>query len=70
MNDSHSPKPTGSVLQHFHGPQVWGGIILTLAGYLCEEFVGSEHAFEILMFFGGLNLGIGLGMNMVRAKAA
>ncbi len=67
MNES--PEGTG-VLSLFKGSAVWFGLALTLAGYLCEEFVGSEHAFEFLMFFGGLNLGIGLGGNIVRRKLA
>lgn len=36
---------------------------MTVGGYLGESFLGSEHAFEFFMFFGGLNLGLGLGRN-------
>jgi len=67
-------KPTGSdakkagVLQYFHGPWVWSGIVMTVGGYLCEEFVGSDMGFEFFMFFGGLNLGMGLGFNIKAAQ--
>jgi len=54
----------------FTGSTVWFGILLALVGFLCEQFLGSEHAFEILMFFGGLNLGLGLGVNIARRRAS
>ncbi len=53
---------------YFRGGNVWFGIALALAGTLCEEFVGREHGFESLIFFGALSLGLGLGGNIERSR--
>ena len=44
----------------FKGAYVWSGIAMALVGFLGEEVMGGEHAFEFFSFFGGLNLGMGL----------
>jgi hypothetical protein len=47
----------------FRGTAVWLGIAMAITGLLCEELVPGDHAFESLMFFGGLSLGMGLMYN-------
>ncbi len=57
----------------YRGPLVWTGILFALGGYLAEEFVGAEYAFEFFLLFGGLFLGIGYERNRqesVRASQA
>jgi hypothetical protein len=39
----------------------WGGIALAVTGYVLENAVGGDHAFEFLMFFGGLCMGMAAG---------
>jgi len=61
MNDT---RRNAGVLSLFKGAYVWSGIVMALGGYLAEEFTGGGHAFEFLMLFGGLNLGMGLMRNI------
>ncbi|MFT7541820.1 MAG: hypothetical protein ACI9K5_002794 [Gammaproteobacteria bacterium] len=66
MNSNEQDSRTRTL---YRGAYVWSGIAMTIGGYLGEEFVGAEHAFEAFMFFGGLNLGIGITKNLYERKA-
>jgi hypothetical protein len=60
-----------STLSLFRGPLVWTGIAFAVAGFLAEQLVGSEYAFECFMLFGGLYIGMGCERNRrLRADAA
>jgi|GEM_PF-3286092 len=50
-------------LSLFRGPIVWAGIALALGGFLAEQLIGGQYAFEAFMLFGGLNIGIGYEKN-------
>lgn len=47
---------------------VWAGVTFAVLGFLGEHLVGSEHAFEYLMLFGGLL--VGMGAERMRAHKA
>ncbi len=55
MNGS-SPRP---ILRDFGGAQVWGGVVLSLGGFLAQQWPSSIN-FGPLMFFGGLLIGLGV----------
>ena len=60
------------VLTLFKGVYVWSGAAMALGGYIAEDLTGGTHAFEFLMLFGGLNLGMGVmlsGPNRSRRTA-
>lgn len=54
----------------FRGPYVLSGIAFALVGYLLEELDGGSHAFENLMLFGGLFLGVGVERNRQAAQSS
>ena len=55
MNGS-SPRPT---FRDFGGAQVWGGVVLSLGGFLAQEWSSSIN-FGPLMFCGGQLNGLGV----------
>lgn len=63
MNDKNENKASKGVLGLFHGTYVWAGIAFAVIGYLAEELIGGQHAFEFFLLFGGFFMGIGLERN-------
>ncbi len=57
------------VLTLFKGVYVWSGAAMALGGYIAEDLTGGTHAFEFLMLFGGLNLGMGVMQNRYKQLA-
>jgi hypothetical protein len=48
----------------------WGGLAMTAVGFVLENAVGGDHAFEYLMFFGGLSMGMAAGrVGLLKAQA-
>jgi hypothetical protein len=50
------PRPT---LRDFGGAQVWVGLVVSLGGFLAQDWPSSIN-FGPLMFFGGLLVGLGV----------
>ena len=47
----------------FHGGYVWTGVAFAVVGLLAENLTSGRPAFESLMLFGGVFLGIGVERN-------
>lgn len=61
--DTRTRSPGG----FFRGTYVWAGLGFAVVGSLCERFIGGQHSFEFLLFFGGLFIGVGYERNRLPA---